>query len=245
MINDIRNEAKRRNLMVKEHSKNLITVFDPTYTKTEWSTNYVRVECKVSKGITHINIGFTDFHKKDFLENCSDWDLHYTHPQRSWAWKPVADVSEFFTIYDQIKDDWKQHIYLDNKIKSDRYDVMLFIAEDWYNCLSKGFERFITRERLDLIDGVITINEPLPKYNWREHIVPCEVLRKEAKRIFLNGGTKEDIAEMLHKNLYIVNIHEQDARRLDGELGLRDSMPEGWEFGDCIFARLDEAKINY
>ena len=80
MINDIRDEAKRRNLIVEEHSKNKITVVDPTYTKSMLATNNVRVECKVSKGITYINIGFTDFHKKEFLENCSDWDLHYIHP---------------------------------------------------------------------------------------------------------------------------------------------------------------------
>lgn len=241
MINDIRNEAEKRNLTVVNHRKNLITVTDPNYTKSVLATNGVRIECHVETEIAHINIGFTSIHDEDFLKDCSDFEVHTKTANMTWAKKYLNSHTDFFKIFDHIKDNWTQVVYIKNTIS----DAINFIARDWYNCFATGNERFVTRERLDMIDETISLNDPLPKNNWREHVIPCKVLMHEAKRIFLNGGFWEDIAKMLHENLAIVNIHESDARRLDGELGLRESMPEGWEFGDSIFARLDEAKINY
>lgn len=242
MINDIRNEAEKRNLTVVNHKVNHITVTDPNY-RSVLGTNGVRIECHTVREVAYIKIGFTSFHTEDYLRDCSDftlWDGD-KNAEMQWAKRYLNGPTDFFKIFDRIKDDWKQVVYIKNTIS----DAINFIARDWYNCFATGNERFITRERLDMIDDTISLNDPLPKNNWREHVVPCKVLMLEAKRIFLNGGFWEDIAKMLHDNLVIVNIHESDARRLDGELGLRESMPEGWEFGDSIFARLDEAKINY
>ena len=245
MLNEIRNEAKKRNLDVKVHSKNKITVADPEYTNSAYTANDIRIECLIENKKEFINIGFTSKHQKDFENDCSDWDIHTVHPNRTWAKKELTDVSEFVRFFDRMNNDWKQIICLDNKINPNRLIIMNFIAETWHKAFSIKSEGLIDRNFLDKIDEIIMENNPLPKNNWREHVVPCKVLIQEAKRIFLNGGTVEDIADMLDKNLVIVNIHESDARRLDGEMGLRDSMPEGWEFGDCIFARLDAAGIDY
>ena len=240
---EIQNEAKKRNLIVIDHKpKPISTISDPTYTKSKLGTNGVRIECKENKNETRVNIGFSDDHKKDFERDYSDWNTDGKIANLNWANTVITSVSDFFEIFDNIKNNWKQIITISNTLNNPIDNV---IAPFLHNCLSTENEALLNRNLFDLIDGIITQNDPLPEKNWREHVVPCKVLLNEAKRIFLNGGTAEDIAEMLHNNLVIVNIHESDARRLDGEMGLRESMPEGWEFGDCIFARLDAAGIDY
>jgi hypothetical protein len=52
-----------------------------------------------------------------------------------------------------------------------------------------------------------------------------------------------EIAQMIKNNLAIVLITNEEAELLDNELDLQTSMPEGWTFGDNVFARLDVAKI--
>jgi hypothetical protein len=39
-------------------------------------------------------------------------------------------------------------------------------------------------------------------------------------------------------------IANEEAALLDRELDMQTSMPEGWEFGDSVFARLGVAQIK-
>jgi hypothetical protein len=53
-----------------------------------------------------------------------------------------------------------------------------------------------------------------------------------------------EIAQMIKNNLAIVLITNEEAVKLDNELDMQTSMPEGWKFGDDIFARLKVASIE-
>ena len=52
-----------------------------------------------------------------------------------------------------------------------------------------------------------------------------------------------EVAQMIKNNLAIVLITNEEATLLDNELDMQTSMPEGWQFGNDIFARLNIAKI--
>jgi hypothetical protein len=53
-----------------------------------------------------------------------------------------------------------------------------------------------------------------------------------------------EIAQMIKNNLAIVLITNEEAELLDNELDLQTSMPEDWNFGDDVFARLNVAQIK-
>ena len=85
----------------------------------------------------------------------------------------------------------------------------------------------------------------------REHVVPCAALRDESIRRYKNGAEVKQIAEFLRRHVVIVEITKDQHKYLDssiksGGLGLRDSMPVGWQFekGD-IFQRLHDARIEF
>jgi hypothetical protein len=53
-----------------------------------------------------------------------------------------------------------------------------------------------------------------------------------------------EVAQMIKNNLAIVLITNEEAELLDNELDMQTSMPEGWQFGDSVFARLETAQIQ-
>ena len=51
---------------------------------------------------------------------------------------------------------------------------------------------------------------------------------------------------MIFEHLAIVLISNEEQDYLDNTLGLKTTMPKGWEFGKSnIFARLEEAQIEF
>lgn len=81
--------------------------------------------------------------------------------------------------------------------------------------------------------------------SYREHVVPCATLREGSKAMYERGATIEDVASTLDKYLRIVLITNEEAHRLDVELGLKTTMPKGWDFGDGdALARLIVAGIE-
>ena len=83
-----------------------------------------------------------------------------------------------------------------------------------------------------------------PDYSGRrEHIVPCTMIKTEAVRMVRNGAPIGEIAQMLKTNLAIVMISNEEQKRLDAVY--QTTMPQGWEFGGNIFARLDIMGIDY
>jgi sulfur transfer complex TusBCD TusB component (DsrH family) len=112
-----------------------------------------------------------------------------------------------------------------------------------------GFGLENTRALLegDSIDHLITIGESVKRTKentYREHIVPCILIYNQAVTMTMEKRSGTEIAQMIKNNLAIVLITNEEAELLDNELDMQTSMPEGWKFGDDVFARLATAQIQ-
>ena len=94
-------------------------------------------------------------------------------------------------------------------------------------------------------DEYVEIGRSLNGSSYREHVVPCALLRNECLAMYKNGKSIEDVASMIDRNLGIVRITPEEADYMDHILGLKQRMPDGWRFGiDDPLARLHEAGIK-
>ena len=101
----------------------------------------------------------------------------------------------------------------------------------------------------DAHDGLITIgsskavldNPESPQ--WREHLVPCVMIKDRAVELFQNGASVTEVAQMLKENLAIVIITQEEAKTVD--VVYQTTMPTGWQWGDSVFSRLDVVGIVY
>lgn len=112
-----------------------------------------------------------------------------------------------------------------------------------------GFGLENTRALLegDSIDHLITVGESVNRSKdntYREHIVPCILIYNQAVTMSMEKRPVTEVAQMIKKNLAIVLITTEEAAKLDYELDMQTSMPEGWQFGDDVFARLKVAGIE-
>ncbi|MFC1719921.1 hypothetical protein ACFL00_02120 [Pseudomonadota bacterium] len=80
---------------------------------------------------------------------------------------------------------------------------------------------------------------------WREHVVPCKLIAERAAEMSNDNREVREIAKFIEYHLAIVLITHEEKEKLDHELGLRDSMPEGWRWDGDIYARLHKAGIEY
>lgn len=99
----------------------------------------------------------------------------------------------------------------------------------------------------DSIDRMIVRGQSMdfvPEKAYREHAVPCILIHNEIIRMVLEDYSITEITQMIISNLAIVMINDDQAYKLDVELGLRSSMPDGWKFGDSIYARFNAAQIK-
>lgn len=101
----------------------------------------------------------------------------------------------------------------------------------------------------DAHDGLITVgktkavleNPELP--TWREHLVPCVMIKDRAVEMFQEGATVPQVAQMIKENLAIVVITQEEQKLVDADYQV--AMPAGWGWGDSVFARLDAVGIDY
>lgn len=77
---------------------------------------------------------------------------------------------------------------------------------------------------------------------WREHLVPCCIVVEEARRMAEAGASAPAIAQMLKTNLAIMIITKEEQVTLDSRY--KTTMPDGWKFGDSVFARLDAEGVG-
>jgi hypothetical protein len=99
----------------------------------------------------------------------------------------------------------------------------------------------------DSIDHLITIGESVKRTkenSYREHIVPCIMVFNQAVTMTMEKRSITEVAQMIKNNLAIVLITNEEAELLDNELDMQTSMPENWNFGDSVFARLVTAQIQ-
>lgn len=93
-------------------------------------------------------------------------------------------------------------------------------------------------------DDYVRIGTSLKGAHHREHVVPCALLRDQSLRMFNDGRSIEEVADMIERNLLIAMISSEERYHLDVTLGLKNKMPEGWQFGiDDPMDRLKAAGI--
>ena len=82
----------------------------------------------------------------------------------------------------------------------------------------------------------------------REHVVPLALIRDQCEKMFSQGKDVSAVTKLLERHLKIVMLFKAERLRLDFDLGLKVSMPEGWPFEDenaDPFARLKAAGIEW
>jgi len=95
----------------------------------------------------------------------------------------------------------------------------------------------------DKYDRDISLNDKTEDNDYREHIVPCIMIHNQAVKMVQEGCNLSEVSAMIAQNLLIVHIPTSEAARLDEVY--QTTMPEGWEFGDDVFARLNTMDIQY
>jgi hypothetical protein len=97
-----------------------------------------------------------------------------------------------------------------------------------------------------LIDDSLTPGGTSKKgSDWREHVVPRAVIRDVCLDIFRSGGSIEQAAAVIGRCLKVTRIAKEEAELLDFKLGLRSSMPPGWDYRTGNpFARVAAAGIE-
>lgn len=107
----------------------------------------------------------------------------------------------------------------------------------------------------DLVDDLITIGSSVAAFSssvspYREHVVPLALVQRHAVKIAGEGASVDAIANFLKLNVLLVKISISEADHLNRSPGgtggklLKESMPDGWEWGDDPMERIKAAGIN-
>jgi len=107
----------------------------------------------------------------------------------------------------------------------------------------------------DLVDDMITIGSSIAAFGssaapYREHVVPLTLVQRHAVKIAGEGASVDAIANFLRLNVLLVKVSISEADHLNRSPGgtggklLKESMPDGWEWGDDPMERLKAAGIN-
>lgn len=130
-------------------------------------------------------------------------------------------------------------------------EIWLKIAKRYRNAIDNEDQLQLDNSRLmlegDGIDHLIIIGKSKKwtlEDSYREHVVPCILIHNKIVQMTLDNASLTDVAHFVKTNLAIVLIHNDEAKKLDVDLGLRTSMPAGWNWGDSIFARLAMGNVE-
>jgi hypothetical protein len=130
-------------------------------------------------------------------------------------------------------------------------EIFLKIVKRYRHAIAEKDQRLLDATRVlldgDSIDHLITVGVSKNRTNddtYREHIVPCIMIHNQLIDMCLNGKTLSEMAQFLKTHLAIVLVTKQEAEKMDIELGMRTSMPDGWNWGDSVFSRLEVAGIE-
>ena len=123
------------------------------------------------------------------------------------------------------------------------------IAKKYFEAIKYKDQKTLNNHRsilcADDYDQFITVNNQSKERTYREHLVPCIFLHQKIINKIINEDTNlKEIAKIIKKNLKIAYISNNDAFKLDYEFNLKTRMPNEWNLGDDIFARLNQADIK-
>ncbi|MCT0200203.1 hypothetical protein KQ313_10985 [Synechococcus sp. CS-1325] len=107
----------------------------------------------------------------------------------------------------------------------------------------------------DLVDDLIAIGSSNTAFSsvagpYREHVVPLNLVHRHAVKIAGEGASVDALATFLRLNVLLVKLSVSEAEHLNRSPGgtggklLKESMPDGWEWGDDPTERLSAAGIN-
>ena len=181
--------------------------------------------------------------KEWFLDNGYK-EPEVTHNLKVSVNTRFQDIQNFLKICERLEDiDGLVAIQRGRTIELDEFYIG--VAEMIRVAVNRKITGALSRDMFDKVDRLIARNKPLAENSYREHVVPCKMILDHAIDMVENGSSDEQIARMIEQNLVIVHITNDQAKYLDQELGLKTTMPDGWKFGDNIYARLEVANIDY
>lgn len=136
----------------------------------------------------------------------------------------------------------RQQIYERSVTRFARY--VRLVAADIAQRDTRAVDHFVQRAWIPTGRAHI----PAGAERWFEHVVPCVFIFAECERRF-RADPGLDISVMsawLKRYLVAVEIPKVVADQLDGPMGLKMVMPEGWNWeGGCVFERLHKANLSF
>lgn len=227
-----------------------------TYTR-----NNVKVEVKVTRNKACYAAGFgLNDYKLNFLKvQLEDKGMVVLQRMAKFLKVQISnDVIDGFntlvTIIENIDELIQRHRA--SRFYEAQYDdsVFMYVATDINNMLKyKPPGSPWSRGKIfDDIDKMITIGysqkgmdqELNGKAAYREHIVPIDWCISKAFNMYQNGSSIKEVAQMFKRNIFVARISDEEQYLLDNKLGLRTTMPEGFDDGDDPMARLNAAGIK-
>lgn len=152
-----------------------------------------------------------------------------------------------------------KHILLFVQTGNPNKHLLRTLVDDWYAYDRKG--SFLNRngrpkwlnkpdpiKHYDVLNSMDFISKKAQKvlggiskeHLVKEHAVPIATLDKLLTKS--QPATVEDVAKTLSE-YYRLGVLTQSEHEELTELGLRAEMPNGWKFGDSVFARYEKASI--
>lgn len=168
---------------------------------------------------------------------------------------PNLDADKFIEVVELLQEtDFELEFNFGSKPKRGQIDfdsssIFLKLAKTYRFAEYNGLPQLVARGSsiMDSIDDIITVGQSVSRTednSYREHVVPCDYLGREAIEMIREGKSDTEVAVMLQQNLFIVLITNEEAKLLDSELGLKTDMPDGWSIGGDPMARLQFAGIK-
>ena len=218
------------------------------------SVNGVKFEIEFKAGSYRLIVAYGDDKNAAYLrEEFACWAC----PRTTGFWFITKDWEEFANVATQVRDfiieEEMTGSFGNRRTKLRTEDEGYFLKTAQVIELAVKIEHWDLLERgglgFEAHDGLITLGSSKAVLDnpealqWREHIVPCVMIKDHAVEMFQNGSSVTEVAQMLKENLAIVIITQEEAKLVDSKY--QTTMPEGWNWGDSVFARLDVMGIPY
>lgn len=223
--------------------------------------NGVKVEIKVTrnKSFYVAGHGLNDYKLKFLKDQLENRNMVIIQQMAKFLKVQISDdvldgFNTLITIIEDIDELIQRHRA--SRFYEAQYDdnVFMYVANDIANMLKyrPPGSPWSRGKVFDDIDRLVTIGyskkgreqEINGKSAYREHIVPIDWTINKAFDMLKNGATVEEVAQMFKRNIFVALISDEEQDLLDNKLGLRTSMPEGYDDGHDPLTRLKFAGIE-
>lgn len=215
------------------------------------SVNGVKFEIEYHAKKWRLIVGYDDETNSTIIRD----EFPEAAPRKSAAWFYSETQSGILEIATRVKD----FIIAEGLTREGRRVKEKTADEGYFEKTAQIIELAVKLEHWDILergglgfdahDSLITLGKSKAVLDnpeapvWREHLVPCCMIKDRAVEMFQNGASSVEVAQMLKENLAIVIITQEEQKKVDSLY--QTTMPNGWSWGDSIFARLDAFHIAY